>query len=212
MEYRKALAQYDAATEVLRNDVGLDTGMLGNICSTLKIAAEYVPKRGKQTIDLEGYETMLSFAEDAVARYQALLDKRIAASATIRQFMQEIDALPDTRADMPKSEAESLRANLQALELAEPELYSESFEDIAQVDVRTASKLREKLKRLQSKKAVSASDALDTSKACTEVSTGMKRFERYSRSSDDRMLNQEASIYKTYVKLVDLTADFLVYK
>jgi hypothetical protein len=211
VEYRKALAQYDAATEVLRNDVSVSTGMLDNVCSTLKIAGEYIPKRGKQTIDLEGYETILSFAEDAVARYQALLEKRIAAITTIRQFMKEIDALPD-RADMPKSEGESLRANLQALELAEPELYSKSFEEIAQIDARTASKLREKLKRLQSKKGVSASDALDTSKTCTEVSTGMKRFERYGRSPDDRMLNQEANIYKTYVKLVDLTADFLVYK
>ena len=211
VEYRRALAQYDAATEVLRNDVSIGTGMLDNVCSTLKIAGEYVPKRGKQTIDLEGYETILSFAEDSVARYQALLDKRIAAIATLRQFMNEIDELPD-RADMPKSEADSLRRDLQALELAEPELYSKSFEEIAQIDARAVSKLREKLKRLQSKKTVSASDALDTSKACTEVSTGMKRFERYSRSPDDRMLNQEASIYKTYVKLVDLTADFLVYK
>jgi len=125
--------------------------------------------------------------------------------------MKNIAELPN-RADMPKSDAENLRQTLQAMELAQPELYSASFEEIASIDAKDASKLLGKLKSYAGKKAMRASDASDTSILCTKVFDDMKRFERYSRSPDDRMLNQEANIYKAYVKLVDLTADFLVYK
>jgi len=209
VEYRKALAQYEAATEILRNEAGVSAG--ASLCSTLRIMGEFSAKEGKTTIDLAGSEFYFSYTEDSVARYQSALDRRAAAISTVRQFMKNIAELPN-RADMPKSDAENLRKTLQAMELAQPELYSASFEEIASIDAKDASKLLGKLKSYAGKKAMRASDASDTSILCTKVFDDMKRFERYSRSPDDRMLNQEANIYKAYVKLVDLTADFLVYK
>ncbi len=211
VRYRTALAQYHRATDVLQMNVVNRIGLAENLCSGFRIGADVAMQFGKSTFDIGLSRSYFSAAEEVVQAYRTALGTRRQAVVTVRAFMKDIDELP-RRNDMPKLQAVTLSKILQALQLAHPEIYSKSFEEIVSLDSQAPSKFLEQIEGLRKLKEINVSQGLEVSKLCSAVFREIKFFSSYDNPIHHRILIEESQIFNQYYKLVDLTADFLAYK
>lgn len=210
VKYREALAKYLRATEELRS---LTTGMADGACSSLKISANTAIQLNRASVNLQSVllGAQLGWARDVAENYRTALLPRTENSKVIRTYLREIYDLPN-RADVPSKRKDIMKRAFEAVELAEPELFSRMFEEIFNVDPESPRNLLVSLNAVQGRSEVSIAEALAISDQCSTIFKDIARYKTFTIAAADNFIDREKKLYSVFAPLVDEVADFLAFK